>query len=93
MSSQENANAPQKIYEIISNSDSSIVRESLLDEISQICSFNRRVLAQDFTAFYQRKNFNNPIPIKFSIEDENVAVHKLDSAESQLLLMVLSDWR
>jgi DNA primase len=91
MSSQQKADALQRIYEIISSSDSSIVHESLLDEVSQICGFDRRALAQDFATFYQRRKFNNPLPIKFSIENESNIVRKLDSAESQLLSIILSD--
>jgi hypothetical protein len=48
-------------------------------------------LAQDFATFYQRRKFNNPLPIKFSIENESNIVRKLDSAESQLLSIILSD--
>jgi DNA primase len=91
MSSQNKADALQKVYEIIASSDSSIVHESLLDEVSRIGNFDRRALAQDFATFYQRKKFNSPLPIKSSIESNNVAVRKLDSAESQLLAIILSD--
>jgi DNA primase len=91
MSSRQKADALQRIYEIISSSDSSIVHESLLDEVSQICGFDRRALAQDFATFYQRRKFNNPLPIKFSIENESNSVRKLNSAESQLLSIILSD--
>jgi hypothetical protein len=57
MSSRQRADALQNIYEIIANADSAIVHESLLDEISQICGFDRRALAQDFATFRQRKKF------------------------------------
>ncbi|MDR2720702.1 MAG: DNA primase [Puniceicoccales bacterium] len=90
MSSRQKADALQNIYEIIANADSAIVHESLLDEVSQICGFDRRAIAQDFATFRQRRNFNNPMPIKLSIESEGGDVNKLHSAESQLLSVVLS---
>ncbi|MDR2436137.1 MAG: DNA primase [Puniceicoccales bacterium] len=91
MSSRQKADALQNIYEIIANADSAIVHESLLDEISQICGFDRRALAQDFATFRQRKNFNNPMPIKFSVEGGDGNANKLHSVESQLLSVILSD--
>jgi DNA primase len=91
MSSQGKADAVQKIYEIIAGADSSIVHESLLDEISQMCGLDRRAIAQDFATFCQRKNFNDPMPIKFSIEEDCSPAEKLHSVESQLLAVALSD--
>jgi DNA primase len=91
ISGQRKADALQKIYEIVAASDSSIVHESLLEEVSQICGFNRRALSQDFATFFQRKKFNNPLPIKFSVEGQSAESTKFDSAESQLLAIVLSD--
>jgi DNA primase len=88
-SGQQKVDALQKIYEIISGADSFIAHESFIDEISQICALDRRALAQDFAAFLQKKKLNNPPLVKSSVEEKNEV--KLDSLESQLLSVVLSD--
>lgn len=91
ISGRQKADALQNIYEIIACTNSSIMHESLLDEVAQLCNFNRRAIGQDFNTFYQRKKFNNPLPVKFSIENSQSKNQKMDSAECQLLAICLDN--
>lgn len=92
MSGRQKADALQHVYEIISCSDLSIMRESLLDEIAQLCNLDRRAIGQDFDTFIQRKRFNAPLPIQTtSMLKQKKNDTKIDSVESQLLAVCLDN--
>nr|MDE6432563.1 hypothetical protein [Opitutales bacterium] len=91
MSGRQKADALQNIYEMISCSDLSIIHESMLDEVAQLCNLDRRAIGQDFDTFLKRKRFNHPLPIQQASVSKDKNITKLDSAESQLLAICLDN--
>ncbi len=91
MSSRQKADALQNVYEIISCSDLSIIHESLLDEVAQLCNFDRRAIGQDFDNFLKRKRFNNPLSLQTAVSIAPKYVDKVNSAESLLLAICLEN--
>jgi hypothetical protein len=80
MSSHKKADALQKSYEMILNSNSTIVHKSLLDEVSQICGFTRRALARDFTTF-PKETIQQSAASKILHRGGNIVVNKRDNAD------------
>ncbi len=92
MSGRQKANALKNIYEIISNSDLSIIHESFLDEISQLCDLDRRAIGQDFETFLKKKRFSDPLSINNnSIDKIENQSNKINTVESQLIAICIED--
>jgi DNA primase len=90
LSGQAKAEALSRIYEVISMADSSVARESYLDELAAITGLDHRAIVQDFKTFTTRRRFIGAP----SVPPGGAAPkgsEKLSSAEGQLLAVVLAD--
>ena len=89
---RQKADALQKIYEVILNSDSLVVQESCLNELSDLSKSDRQAIAADFKTFSDRIKFSEPMPAKFNVE--RVEAKKVDkkmlTAEEQILSIILA---
>jgi DNA primase len=90
MAAQEKVDALGKIYEVISMAESSIARESHLDELSRVANLDRYALSRDFDSFLTKRKFGGGAPIAVRTENGH-STGKISSAEGQLLALVLAD--
>lgn len=88
LSAQEKAAIMTNIYEIIAASESSIARESYLDELSMVAGFDRHAIGEDFKSFLTKRKFSTMSTILPKSENKQLS-SKINSATSQLLSVCL----
>jgi DNA primase len=87
VAANEKAEVLSRIYEVIASAESSIVRESYLEELAIAANLDRNSLSQDFQSFLTKRKFTTtPLPIPSA---GSKTMKKLASAEGQLLAVVL----
>jgi DNA primase len=90
LSGQAKAEALARIYEVISMADSSVARESYLDELAAASALDRRAIGHDFKTFTTKQKFTAAPPTLPAANGQD-RPKKLSSAEGQLLAIVLAD--
>jgi DNA primase len=90
ITAHEKAEALTRIFEIISMSDSSVVRNSHLEELATVTTLDRYAISQDFKTFLTKRKFvGTPVVAADAMNDK--PSQKLSSAEGQLLSIVLNN--
>ncbi len=88
LSAQEKAATMTNIYEVIAASESSIARESYLDELSIVAGFDRHAIGEDFKSFLTKRKFTTT-PTIWPQKNGKQPSSKINSAASQLLSVCL----
>lgn len=86
-SARETAEALSQVFQIISQSDSAIVKSAYLNELSQITKIERSTLESDFRKLQARGGSNPDIPQ----ESQEKYSDKLTTTEYMLLFIALND--